>query len=185
MMSSPSFIRGRTLSLRLVEEADAEMIVRLRNDERLSAYLSSVPNDVERQRCWITDYKKREQRGEEFYYVIIIADMPCGLVRLYDFAGDSFVWGSLVIEHDNVLNIIEVITLVYRVGFEYLGFARARLNVRRDNSRVLALHRRLGARYTGDQGEDSWFEFFPENYHRLLTRFNFAVEIPATKTLPR
>lgn len=183
MISPLSSINGRTVSLRLVEEADAALIVRLRNDKRLSAYLSHTSNDVEQQRRWIADYKQRERQGEELYY--IIAGMSRGAVRLYDFAGGKFFWGSLVMEHDNVFTVIEVITLVYQIGFECLGFVQARFNVRQNNHRVLALHRRLGARYIGDQGEDSCFEFFPQDYRRLQAQFGFSAELPAAKDPPQ
>ena len=176
----PSPVVGREVSLRLAEESDAAAIFRLRADPRLNSHLSPIGGDVESQREWLRDYKRREKKGEEFYYMIVVAGDDCGAVRLYDFSGDSFTWGSLILDVKNPALALESIALAYRIGFESLGFARARFDVRRENRRVLALHRRLGARPVGARGEDVLFEFWPQDYRRLLSRLGLAATAAAT-----
>ena len=121
----PSPVVGREVSLRLAEESDAAAIFRLRADPRLNRHLSPIGGDVESQREWLRDYKRREKKGEEFYYMIVVAGDDCGAVRLYDFSGDSFTWGSLILDVKNPALALESIALAYRIGFEEFGI-RAR-----------------------------------------------------------
>ena len=48
------------ISVRLVEEDDAEFILKLRTNRKLSRYLHKTDADIEKQIQWIRNYKKRE-----------------------------------------------------------------------------------------------------------------------------
>ncbi len=52
------------IDVRFVEESDAEFILSLRTDPKLSRYLHATDNDVEKQRQWIRKYKEREAHGK-------------------------------------------------------------------------------------------------------------------------
>jgi len=54
------------LHVRLVNEDDAEYILNLRTDHKLGRFLSKTVNDLEVQKQWIRDYKKREALGLEY-----------------------------------------------------------------------------------------------------------------------
>ena len=54
------------LHVRLVREEDAEFIVKLRTDPKLGRYIHATDNNVEKQRKWIRDYKKRENDGIQY-----------------------------------------------------------------------------------------------------------------------
>lgn len=85
------------LHVRLVCEEDAAFIVRLRTDERLGRYLHSTANDVEKQREWIREYKKREEEGTEYYFIFETASgNPLGVYRLYNISEQSFTTGSWI-----------------------------------------------------------------------------------------
>ena len=57
------------VTVRLVTEDDAEFITRLRSDERLGRFIHASNGDVEAQKKWITEYKKRENEGIEYYFI--------------------------------------------------------------------------------------------------------------------
>ena len=59
------------IDVRFVEESDAEFILSLRTDPKLSRYLHATDNDVEKQRQWIRKYKEREAHGKEYYFMYI------------------------------------------------------------------------------------------------------------------
>lgn len=56
------------LSLSLVEISDAHDIVALRSNPELTKYMVTLGQDVAKQKEWIREYKKREQRGEDYYF---------------------------------------------------------------------------------------------------------------------
>ena len=57
------------ISLRLVDEEDADFIVSLRSDEKKSRFISYTDPNIETQKNWIREYKKRENEGKEYYFI--------------------------------------------------------------------------------------------------------------------
>lgn len=88
-------LQSKTVKLRLVNESDASFILSLRLNENYNKFLSSVNNDIEKQKVWIRNYKQKENNNEEFYFIIETLDgIPCGTVRIYDIHNNSFSWGA-------------------------------------------------------------------------------------------
>ena len=50
-------LQSNTVSLRLIEEDDAEFVVKLRTDEKLNRFISAVEDDINAQKRWIRNYK--------------------------------------------------------------------------------------------------------------------------------
>lgn len=71
------------LYVRLVNEDDAAFIVRLRTDEKLGKYIHSTSPDVEQQKEWIRNYKQREAKGLDYYFIFYKDDVPFAVNRLY------------------------------------------------------------------------------------------------------
>ncbi|HID5953700.1 TPA: GNAT family N-acetyltransferase, partial [Escherichia coli] len=91
-------LQSKTVKLRLVNESDASFILSLRLNENYNKFLSSVNNDIEKQKVWIRNYKQKENNNEEFYFIIETLDgIPCGTVRIYDIHNNSFSWGSWIL----------------------------------------------------------------------------------------
>lgn len=164
----PEFF-GKRLRLRLVTPEDAAFIHGLRTDPAYNQHLSAVTGKVEDQRAWIASYKAREAAGEEFYYVIERLDgVPCGTVRLYGITVDSFTWGSWILNADKPPKAaLESALLIYDIGFQRLGLARAVFDVRADNERTLQFHRRFGAQETGSDPENQYFELTRDRFLAL------------------
>lgn len=162
------------IRLRLVEEDDAEFILTLRTDQLKSRHLSRVENDLEKQKAWIDEYKKRENAGQEYYFVISdIEGNRLGVVRLYDFRGDSFSSGSWLIKDGSPnYTAIESALAAYEFAFCQLGFSRSHFDVRKTNKRVVDFHRRFGAVITSEDELNYFFSFSREKYLKIRQRFS-------------
>ena len=167
-------ISSKTIRIRYVEESDAEFILKLRLDERYNQFLSQVNGDLESQKLWIRTYKKDELNGKQFYFIIERLDgTPCGTVRLYDFRDDSFCWGSWILNEDKTrYSAIESAFLVYRYGFDILGFGRSHFEVMKGNDRVVAFHEKMGAIRVGEDDINIYFEINRDQVATARLKFN-------------
>ena len=159
-------ISGKNINLRCVEEEDAEFIINMRTNTKKNKFLSSVDADVEKQKDWIREYKKRENQKEEFYFIIESkAYEKLGLVRMYDFQNNSFCWGSWLIK-DNApkSTAIESALQIYEFGFHELGFNQSHFDVRKGNDKVIAFHKRFGAEIVEENTLDYFFVYFKKDY---------------------
>tara|TARA_R110000850_G_scaffold16225_2_gene50882 strand:- start:8594 stop:9112 length:519 start_codon:yes stop_codon:yes gene_type:complete len=150
----------KTIRLRFVEPDDAEFILQLRLNDRYNKYLSKVSGDIAEQRAWIENYKKDEAAKLQFYFIIERLDgTPCGTVRIYDLSQDSFCWGSWILnENKTKYAAIESAFLVYRYGFEALGFHKSHFEVMKENAGVIKFHQRMGAVKVGEDESNYFFE---------------------------
>jgi len=157
-------LKSKTVQLRLVEESDAEFIVSLRTDEKYNKHLSAVTGDVDAQVNWIRRYKEDEANKQQFYFIIERLDgVRCGTVRVYDFVGDSFCWGSWILNEDKTrYAAIESAFLVYKFAFDELGFQKCHFDVRKGNDRVISFHEKMGATRTGETELDYLFQITKE-----------------------
>jgi hypothetical protein len=76
------------LQVRLVNEGDAEFIVALRTDPRLSRYIHETSPSIEAQKEWIGNYKKREAQGLDYYFMFSVNGLRQGVARIYDITED-------------------------------------------------------------------------------------------------
>lgn len=157
-------LESRNIRLRFVEETDAEFILKLRLDERYNRYLSSVPSDLQSQKDWINKYKYDEIAKKQFYFIIERLDgTPCGTVRIYDLRKESFCWGSWILnENKTRYSALESAFLVYKFGFETLGYRKSHFDVVKGNERVISFHGKMGAVKTGEDENNFYFEITSE-----------------------
>lgn len=89
------------LHVRLVNESDAEFIVKLRTDDKLGRFINPTSNDIEPQIVWTREYKKREKQGVDYYFMFEVpVGNPVGVCRIYDIKEDEFTTGSWVFSKD-------------------------------------------------------------------------------------
>ncbi|GHV45556.1 hypothetical protein AGMMS49546_31630 [Spirochaetia bacterium] len=130
------------LNFRLVEEKDADFIVKLRTDERLARYLHPTDNNISKQKEWVQKYKQREKDGLDFYYIFEdLKNQQLGLSRIYDVQKQSFTVGSWIFSPNAPLgtSILGDI-IVKEIGFENLGIGKCLFDVRKGNIHVLKYH---------------------------------------------
>lgn len=174
-------IRGPGLTLRLIEPSDARYVYDLRTNPSYGRYLSPVTGGTGDQECWIKDYKAREAKREELYYVIERRDtVRCGLVRLYDISKDGFTWGSWILDHNKPPKAaLESALLSFGVGFNILGLTRANVDVRIENQHATNFYRRLGMTETHRTSQDIFFNYTRDRYRADRDRlFSILNECP-------
>ncbi len=161
------------ISFRLARVADSEFILSLRLNEHKNKYLSPVDNDLDAQKEWLLRYEGREREKKEFYYIIEGVDgRKLGAVRIYDFQGDSFCWGSWILTDDAPsYAAIESALFVYEVGFYQLGFKSSHFDVRKDNTKVFNFHRKFGAVVTREDPENYYLRISKSTYENTKTRY--------------
>jgi len=166
-------IKGKNTQLRFASVTDAEFILELRLQEHKTQFLSKVDNNLSKQKEWLLNYKEKEQKGLEYYFVIESKQTESvGLVRVYDLQPDSFCWGSWLIK-DNApkTSAIESALLVYEFGFNTLGYKKAHFDVRKGNERVIAFHQRFGAKITHEDKENFYFSYALEDYLKIKEKY--------------
>ena len=175
-------IPGHRLCLRLITPDDAGYIHQLRVNPAYSTYLSPVTGTVADQREWIDTYKVRENAGLEYYYAIERLDgVLCGAVRLYDISGDSFTWGSWILDHRKPPKAaLESVLLSFGVGFEILDLGKACFDVRRQNSHAIAFYRRFGAIELRTDESNIYFEYTKDLF--MCNRDRYAAILNSTTT---
>lgn len=166
-------ICGKNINLRTVEIEDAEFIFSMRQNQNKTKYLSKVTGTVESQKEWIKNYKQREEEKKEFYFVIELKDeKKLGLVRMYDFQDDSFCWGSWLIKEDAPkTTAIESALQIYEFGFYNLGFEKSHFDVRKGNDKVIAFHKRFGAKIVDEDELDYFFNFEKSDYEIIKEKY--------------
>ena len=81
----------KTIILSPVQISDAEYILSLRLNEKLNRFVSSVENSLTKQQQWIFEYKEREKKGIEYYFIIRdLSGNSLGTARVYGFKKDMF-----------------------------------------------------------------------------------------------
>ena len=153
--------------LRLATEADAAFLLGLRLDSSLNKNISHTSSDLAEQRAWMRSYEARHAAGREAYFVIEVAGVPEGSIRLYDYLpkSDSFCWGSWIIRPGAPMaTAFQSVMIVYDLGFGPLGFARAHFDVRQANISVWKFHEKMGVTMVREDAADRFYEYPAENY---------------------
>ncbi|MEO1784727.1 GNAT family N-acetyltransferase [Thermodesulfobium sp. 4217-1] len=163
---------GKSINLRTVEFKDADFIYLMRQDKK-AKYLSKINGTVKNQIDWIKEYKKREEERKEFYFVIESKEGDSyGLVRMYDFKQNSFCWGSWIIKDDAPKSTaIESVIQIYEFGFKTLGFDKSHFDVRKDNDKVIAFHKRFGAEIVSEDELNYYFCLDKKDYENIKLKY--------------
>lgn len=140
------------LHVRLVREEDAEFIVKLRTNPRLSKYIHFTDCDVIKQRNYICNYKQREYNGEDFYFIFFLHDDPVGVARIYNIEDATFTFGSWVFKEGLPYWVSIAGAIISReFAFEYLGKEKELETdgTHEDNKGVISFSRMLGMNFDG------------------------------------
>lgn len=151
--------------------ADAAFILALRTDSRKAQHLSSTSPAMDQQQAWLADYATRTDQA---YFIIEDASgEPLGTVRLYDPQGDSFCWGSWILQ-DGAPNsaAIESALMVYAYAIDHLGFKQAHFDVRKANESVWRFHERFGAERVAETDQDYLYRIGHKEICAARQRYN-------------
>lgn len=127
--------------IRLIEEADAKFILSLRNNPKLNRFLNPTSSSIDDQINWIKNYKIKEKKQEELYFIIFENGIRKGLYRLYKINSISFTIGSWLFDSCDNTNLPIMIDLIMAdIGFFNLGKKILLFDVRKDNKKVIRYH---------------------------------------------
>ena len=150
------------LFARLVEEGDAEFIIKLRTDPKLSRFLHKTDPDIDGQVRWIREYKKREEEGTEYYFIFYKNEKAIGLYRLYQIDDEKFISGSWIFSSEAPFGAAFLGQIILReiafldFGCEYEDNSVNGVHV--DNTAVLNFDLKMACmkeigRYSNDMGD--------------------------------
>ena len=166
------------IKFRLVEESDAEFIINLRTDDTKARYISATDTDIQKQKEWIREYKKREVNKEEFYFIAIDENnTEFATYRLYNRSESSIEIGSFISIplYGNALNVIKVDVIMKTYVFEKLCYEYLNFEVRKKNTSVVNYHKKFQPRLTKTDNLNYYFslekKYFVSNKYKFEKLF--------------
>lgn len=154
-------IKGKNITFKLVTDDDINFIIDIRNNHKHKNNLAGSAQTYEEQKKWLIDYKIREEKNEDFYFVVYLnkTNTKVGLIRLYDIRNESFEQGSLVIKEETPINIVlEVLKMIYEFGFKTLKLKEGRLRVKKINKVGNKFHKNYGAEFYKEDEELNYYK---------------------------
>lgn len=151
------------IKLLLIQESDAEFVLELRNKPFLKNFISPTKITVQQQEEWIQNYKQREQKKMEYYFIVINNEMnePCGTVRIYDinYQNHSATWGSFILDPERrpEKSAYEVIEKSLAFCFENLGLQTINLDVKAENKKAIYIYEKVGFQYSHRQEDTLYY----------------------------
>ena len=134
-------LEGKYVTLRSVEESDAEFILSVRNDPRISKYLPPLNVTVEQQRQWIA--KQRSDNNSYYFLLETPKGEPIGSISVYDIKGDTAETGRFCSLGDPASNI-ETCIMLNDFCFDALSLKSIHIWVYEGNKPVIALNQSFG-----------------------------------------
>lgn len=146
-------IDGLSILLRCVEVTDAERLLSLRTDKRLTRFLPPLQGTLEDQQNWI---KRQRAAPGDYYFAIerkeLKAEAPTeGFIGLYCLSEADRAeaeWGRWILSKSSLASV-ESAFLIYQFAFDVLGLKRVFCRSIAENISVLSFHDRCGLKRTG------------------------------------
>jgi hypothetical protein len=155
------------LHARLVNEDDAEFIVRLRTDPQLARYVNPVADDVSKQRLWISEYKERERMGEDYYFMFDLDGVRYGMDRIYDINGKNFITGSWVFSSSSPVGMAVLAGIITKeIAYELLGLENSFADVRKNNKAVLRHNKQFHPTVLSEDEENISLSFDRSEFYK-------------------
>lgn len=155
------------LHVRLVNENDASFILKLRTNPKLSRFIHSTDDDIQKQKEWIREYKLREAKGVDYYFIYSKNGIPIGVNRIYDinYNNNTCTGGSWICVPDSTPEeSVATLLIMKDIIFEQLEAQKELFDVRKKNKQVLKVHKLLGAEIYDETEEDFLFSLDPITY---------------------
>lgn len=122
------------INTRLVTEQDAKFIHSLRTNEEKTRFLHKVDDSIEKQIEWIRSYKKRENLGEEYYFVFEKNRTPIAVSRVYSIIDNHATTGSWIsAPGTNPIDTLATAIILYDICFEVIQYEKVFFSVDKDN----------------------------------------------------
>jgi hypothetical protein len=160
------------ISVRLANENDSEFILKLRTNSILSRYLHPTENNLDIQKEWMRQYKFRETRGIDYYFIFSKDGQSYGLERIYDIEGDSFTHGSLVFAEDAPFGMSILADIITReIAFDDLELKHNYFDVRKGNINVRNYHLKFKPSFLREDDDNMFYVLEKEDFEKNKARF--------------
>ncbi len=161
------------LQVRFVNKDDAEFIVKLRTDPKLGKFLNPTDIDLEKQKKWITDYKKREKLGDDYYFIFFHNGNRIGLNRIYNINGKKTATAGSWICTPNLPFEIPLLTVVIirEIFFEILQIDIDLFDTRKENKKVIKMHNLIGAHKIFENEIDVYHYLTKDDFKKSKQKF--------------
>ena len=144
-------LEGKYVTLRSVEESDAEFILSVRNNPRISRYLPPLNVTIEQQQQWIS--KQREDKDSYYFLLETPSGTPIGTLGIYDIVGDHGECGRSCCIGEPFM-AVEAGTLLTDFIFNTLKLAYTTIWVYEGNKPVIALNQSYGYEWIENKVDD-------------------------------
>ena len=163
-MRLPKTISGKYVNLRTAEISDADFILSLRLNKKLSRYIKSTDPSIEKQKIWI---EKKQNQQNDYHMIIELKDgRRVGVIAVYDINDGVFEWGRWLIVPNSPIHIaIESCYLVYNFAFNTLKLNATKSKLRKKNKNVLKFHLNYGASIRSEDDEYIHISYRKEDYY--------------------
>lgn len=154
------------INFRLVKMDDADFIWELRNHDYKSRHLHAVGATIEEQKQWLSEYKEKEKRGEEYYFVISdVHNNRQGLFRIYNIKSDSAEVGSWIFKED-APNFIAVRAelMLKEFAFNELGKKNLFFDTRKKNKRIYTYSKMQLSEVIDEDDKNYYFRLKKEDF---------------------
>lgn len=144
------------LFCRLADKEDCEFILQLRTDHVLSKFIHFTDNNIDMQMEWMRNYKIREQKGEDYYFIFFYKGDRVGVCRLYGINNSHFTFGSWLFKRESPFFCSAAGAIIAReIAFEILCL---QIEIDKDgtninNKKVWKFSKQLGMIYDGQRVE--------------------------------
>ena len=165
-------LKSEKLLFRLVTIDDSDFIFNLRLSK--GKFINNEGYTKVLNKAWISEYLKKEEKGEEYYFIIEGNNKDIGVVRIYqlNFEQKTFAWGSWILIDDcSPFSAITSAIMVYAFAFEFLDMEKSLFEVRNNNLKVKSFHTKTGAKLIKKDELDSYFCFDKNDYKILKTKY--------------
>ena len=137
------------IDCRMVNMEDVDFILKLRTNPKLNKFMRHTENDKAKQILWMEEYFKRNQKGEDYYFVYSYKGEPFGVSRISNIHNEFCTGGSWICDTERMESSIASFLLSRYIIFEIMEFERDEFDVQVGNKSVRKLHVMMGAKPIG------------------------------------
>ena len=139
---------GRTIKMRSMEETDAEITYKMRNDPEKSKFLNAPPKSAEEQRNYIA--KQRRTPGDYYFMIEDLNGKPIGMKALTNYRPkEKIIESGRFMGFGNQVQHLEALMMGFDFAFEVLKVDKVEMTVIENNENMHSLQVRMGAKETG------------------------------------
>ena len=165
------------LKVRLVNENDAEFILSLRANPNRTKHMITLEDEIDSQKKWIQEYKKREKEGLDFYLIYYnIEDKAIGLNRIshVDYKEKTAKASSWIAVEGLINEAFKMSIIQSEIAFNFLKVDTIQCDVHKNNSNVIKLFKLFDYKFKDDGTEYYHFSIikkdFLKSYDNRLTK---------------